>query len=466
MKVVSPASGVFITTFWTALIPWAISLSGLTYAYAESSPTSHRFPDCNSHYVPPADQYDGPLFRLSQQYPDKLPELDAPVKELLAIPFDKSPEESMKYLLAVRDYCFDGNLDVNWRGQENKKRKWYHVPWQHFGEKGREGINGLTREATSKPRQLAAVQTQPYQTHAVAMYNLRGGYTIGKVWESQFSPDASEAVFPIGTVVAKLLFTQARDPEVPYLVNPISWKAYIQDAVSAKPPLTESTARSVQDVRLLQMDIMVRDDRAKATGGWVFGTYCYNGTLNDPDKWQRLVPVGLQWGNDPGKVDVAENPVDPEATKTQLNHNLKETFISNSKDLPAQHLGWGGRLNGPADYYRSSCMSCHSTAQYPSVVSQHPDFDAPVKYKLGDSQWNAWFRNLGCGQAFSPISSSDKQRAISTDFSLQLAIGITQFYSWKAQTMGGYFTPELPDAPRPDIRAKIIVPASEPPQSP
>jgi hypothetical protein len=219
-------------------------------------------------------------------------------------------------------------------------------------------------------------------------------------------------------------------------------------------------------MRLLQIDIMVRDERAAASGGWTFATYCYNGALAEPNPWKRMVPVGLQWGNDPQLVDPLQNPVNPEPVQTHINHNLKETFINPSKDLPPQHLGWGGRLNGPADYYRSSCMSCHSTAQYPSSVSQHPDFDSPVKHKLGQAEWNAWFRNLNCGQAFSPISNSDKQRAVSTDFSLQLSIGIAQFYDWKQKTMGGYFTPVLPDAPRLKERATVIIPTSEPPPAP
>jgi hypothetical protein len=89
--------------------------------------------------------------------------------------------------LEVRAYCFEGNIqggDVkdDWCVQDNKVRKWYHMPWQHYGPNGREGIHGLTKEAPVQPRQLAWGQTDSgRQTYAVAFYSVFGGYTIGQV---------------------------------------------------------------------------------------------------------------------------------------------------------------------------------------------------------------------------------------------------------------------------------------------
>lgn len=428
-------------------------------------PARHPFPDFNVNYVPPEDQYEGPLFQLSQDYPHTLPEVKQPVKDILAIPFDDNghAENWLKYMLKVREYCFDNeNIALGWKRQNEDSPRWFHVPWQHYGEKGREGINGLTREATAQPKQLAPTQKDRFQTHAVAVYNELGGYTIGRVWRNQFEPNPKAALFPVGTVVVKVLFTQADENQVPYLKNPIRWKAFVQDP--ANP-----TKRKVQDLQLLQMDIMVRDDRAKATGGWVFGTYCYNGNLSSKNRWENLVPVGLQWGNDPEVVNPDHNPENKEPIETIFNDRLKQTVINRSKDLPPQHLGWGGRLNGPADYYRSSCMSCHSTAQYPAIEEQHPDFDTSVRYRPDDPQWAMWFRNLDCGKAFSPITEFDKSRAVSTDYSLQLSIGIEQFFEWKSNTMGGYFTPVLvsdqPNDKPPTKRNKVTIPTSEPPST-
>jgi hypothetical protein len=242
----------------------------------------HRFPDFKLEYRPPDDQYRGELFSLNQEFPLKPPQIsdDPELAALMKLPYDK-PEVVDDYLIAVRDYCFKGNTetkdstsinyDDDWQ-QKNKFRKWYHVPWQHYGEKGREGIHGLTREATAHAGQYGATHKSSFQSHAVAVYNAIGGYTIGKVWEDQFDPNPRAARFPEGTVVAKVLFTQAKEDEVPYLHNPLIWKAYIQDPKFPNDP----SKRKVQSMRLIQMDIMVRDTRAEATGGWMFGTYCYN----------------------------------------------------------------------------------------------------------------------------------------------------------------------------------------------
>jgi len=423
----------------------------------KSSAISHRFPDFHAAYLPPTADYAGAYFRLSQDYPTTEPPIDSAVQKILDIPFDQNQRDANweRYLVAVRDYCFEGNLEVEWRGHENPVRKWYHVPWQHYGEKGREGIHGLTRETTAVPKQLAATQLCRFQTHAVALYNDRGGFTIGEVWKNQFEPNPLKATFPEGTVVVKVLFTQADEEQVPYLINPIVWEAYVQD-------INDLSKRKVQKLRLLQMDIMVKDQRAKATGGWVFGTYCYNGALARQNPWENLVPVGLQWGNDSDVMSPTDNPETRVPVPATQNAKLQQTIINPSSDLPPQHLGWGGRLNGPADNYRSSCMSCHSTAQYPGFQPQHPDFDKRG-YLPGSKEWSAWFRNLPCGDSFSPTSPSDPQRAISTDFSLQLQIGINNLYLWKQSTMSGHFTPVLPDQPQPRTAAKNFEPTSEAP---
>src|SRR5262249_25014793 len=119
-------------------------------------------------YLPPQDQYKGPLFKLSQDYPPM--KVVAKKPDCLSIPFNENDKEQnwLKYLLAVRDYCFQGNIEVDWDVRNNTVRKWYHAPWQHWGRNGREGIRGLTREATAKPGQLAPTQTSRFQTYAVA----------------------------------------------------------------------------------------------------------------------------------------------------------------------------------------------------------------------------------------------------------------------------------------------------------
>ncbi len=92
-----------------------------------------------------------------------------------------------------------------------------------------------------------------------------------------------------------------------------------------------------------------------------------------------MVPLGVQWGNDPQ----ADRPGIP----------LQENWNNPKAPLYAtQTLGWGGRLSGPNDGGRndiavngkpmpntpnSSCMSCHSTAQWNNDIHRMPSFLLP-----------------------------------------------------------------------------------------
>ena len=96
--------------------------------------------------------------------------------------------------------------------------------------------------------------------------------------------------FPEGTVAIKLLFTQA---DLDYLSNSVKWQADIYRG--AMPP---------QTMRLLQIDVAVRDDVSPT--GWVFGTFMYHDDAPpfeyhaalSPDRksWLRVVPLGLMFG--------------------------------------------------------------------------------------------------------------------------------------------------------------------------
>src|SRR5439155_9106555 len=92
-------------------------------------------------------------------------------------------------------------------------------------------------------------------------------------------------------------------------------------------------------VRLLQVDIAVRDTRADSTTGWVFGTFEYRDNPSEPNVWKRLVPVGLMWGNDPTLLTQAD---------VTAAGGLKETWL-NKPDLVLPHYGYLDRLNGPVD---------------------------------------------------------------------------------------------------------------------
>jgi hypothetical protein len=155
----------------------------------------------------------------------------------------------------------------------------------------------------------------------------------------------------------------------------------------------------------------------------------------------NLVPVGIQFGNDPGYTTNWINPYP--VVKTIINDSLKETFINSSADLPPQHLGWGGRLDGPVDLNTSSCMSCHATAEYPQLAKLVPDQafigvtlpNGAMKYltQTDAPEWKRYYTNTRCGTAY------DSVHAVSTDFSLQVSLALTYYWQWKNVLLGGYY---------------------------
>ena len=260
--------------------------------------------------------------------------------------------------------------------------------------------------------------TKGSQFYAIAFFNRFGGYTIEQVWKDAEHPQQDNASFAPGTVIFKLLFTDVPLAEVPYLADPLLWTVYATKDY-------DSQERDFKPFALIQMDLMVRDDNAP--NGWVFGTYQYNGRLKADNKWEKLVPLGLQWGNDPG---ITSNEfTNPEPTKTRINPNLTECRINpDENELPPTHLGWNGRLNGPADNPRSSCMSCHMTAQSPTRSLASPLFIVPKTAipEEGSDQWMRWFQNIHCTKKF-----DEDAPVVSTDFCLQMSMSLQNFYSWR-----------------------------------
>lgn len=413
-----------------------------------------QFPDFGRMLAPGV--YDGRVFRLSQDFPTRAPNIrkDKALRAILKMDFK---DDWYAYAMAVRDYVFEGNTNPDdyensFNLEDNTVRNWFHVPWQHWGPSGREGFHGLTREGPILEKMLAPEQTTGSYAYAVGFYNEPGGYTIGQMWHDIDYPDLSYFKagngFPVGTVVGKVLFTTLDASQVPYLVDPISWQAYIYNKDIPGNTGDQCTdnlpeCQSQTTVNLIQMDIMVRDPRADDTGGWVFGTFMYNGTLGNDNRWDNMIPVGLMWGNDPEERLSSNNPT---PTKTIINPALKETVINqrmvNGKpELPPTHLGWGGRLNGPVDNPNSSCMSCHSTAQYPSISAIMPFLNDPpvavpaVGTEAGDA-WMFWFRNVQCTIPF------NEGEAISLDYSLQLSKSVDNFVEYVDLREEGFFAYE------------------------
>ena len=409
------------------------------------------YPDFGRMLSPAAfdEQYPGKeVFKLRQDYPKTMPGADK-IPKFFEIPFDNK-DKWKDWIMAVRDHCFEGMIDVDFVAQKNKINDWYHMPWLHWGPLASEGFHGLAKEASISPYQLAITQKDTGQVYALGFYNDFAGNVLYNMWKNPEAPNAyatqaPKGGFPHGTVIFKLLFTDLDSSSVEYLKNPFVWDAYVTPTWAGG----QEVPRIVKKMNLIQMDLMVRDTTADKYGtGWVFGTFCYNGNINNgkamKDRVKNLVPVGIQFGNDPDNTDNWINPYP--VSKTMINSSLKETFINTSADLPPQHLGWGGRLDGPVDLNTSSCMSCHATGEFPQVASLVPKqsfIGTYNSYGAIDSltetdapAFKKYFQNLKCGTAYDP------EKATSTDFSLQVSLALQYFWQWKNGNVGGFYADE------------------------
>lgn len=361
-----------------------------------------------------ADSYTGPKFKLSQDYPLTLPKVDPADLPWTKIDPKTQPDD---YLFAVRSYIFRGlgffdtqDKYLGDPGDLNHVKDWYNMPWLHVGSNRREGIHGFTRELDAFPMKLDPAQTDPQQEWGIGFFNALGGYTIGQVWKSHGMPNTADirkdkAQYPEGTLIAKILFSAANTQQVPWLDGALKWQANVNSK------LDRASDRAIGDVRLMQVDVAIKDQRAIV--GWIFGTFVFDPTIEkDPVKLQKaggtsplhkMMPVGLMWGNDP--------TITP--TDVMMGKKLAESYISNLIPDPAKKtLGWAGRLNGPGDNPVSSCLSCHGTAEFPPNSQMAPTGTEQMRL--------AWFQNRTGSEPF----TSGK---VALDFDLQMSAGLRGF---------------------------------------
>lgn len=345
-------------------------------------------------------------FRLSQNYP-----ASAQVPSG-GFPWDtvsfRTAQGAVQYMNLVRDWIYDGMLAADWRPEHNTTHQWYHMPWMHVGRRAREFLRGMTEERSLTGPELGIDSGVTVQNFAVGFYNDVGATAIRASWQGT-QPNAAAAQSPPGTVVAKILFSAARPGDFQGA-----------DILAGAPSFSinvlprGATTKQIMPVRLLQMDVAIRDPRAGPTG-WIFGTFAYDTSASGPTPWHRMVPLGVMWGNDPTV------PLSGGGT-------LHETVISRAAPSYAlTHLPTSGRLNGPVDNPASACMSCHSTAQAPAAAQMIPPQSCSAV------QVRNWYRDLPGSQAFGAVTSAcaagPSQGLVALDYSLQQSVAFANVAS-------------------------------------
>jgi hypothetical protein len=366
-------------------------------ALAGSSILSAAFPD--AHDMPP-NGMDRPGLQ-AQPKTTRLPcrVLSRPASARGPNSDFTKPADAPKYLQAVLNYCLEGNTANSFADvSANTVRKWYHAPWLHTTNSGREFIHGMTKERPSRVPELGPAQTAQHDNWAVGFYNARGAFAIGQVWKDPTHPDPRKAIFPSHTVSCKLLFTTTPVTEAPYLDGSFEWEGDINRASGTGPR---------PKLRLLQLDVAVKDPRANTTTGWVFGTFQYEkASSTSANWWDHLVPVGLMWGS-----DVTNLKANQSTTQEWINTNRGQKLHLGRKDLV---------LNGPIDNPLGSCTACHGFAQIARVNGPTPAIPgAPPALSASNATLDRYFTNIKAATRLSPDY-------VSVDYSLQLQLGISR----------------------------------------
>lgn len=276
---------------------------------------------------------------------------------------DISTEEGgRKFAHAVLDYFYDSlvtdlqNTDQNFIAHNTPagKSQWCHMPWLNVGDSGRELIHGLTKERdleTSKIYPDAATTKEKQGSDwGIGFYNDIACATAFNIFGSAdrqaSTPDFTKANFPDGSVSVKVLFTTAN---LDALKGAYTWTANVSNP--------KSTSRALRPVRMVQIDVAVKDSTLKGTrpevDGWMMTTFYFDASYVAPSRHKEYVgalaglnkmrPIGIQTGFDPS---------------TSL-------IFSDAKTNSANNTYYGADpklLNGPADNPKASCLSCHGAA--------------------------------------------------------------------------------------------------------
>jgi hypothetical protein len=226
---------------------------------------------------------------------------------------------------------------------------------------------------------ISTLQKDFVDTWSGAYLNDRAAFGVGQVYcnpddpkPGALNPDPmGRNNFANGSYIIKLLFSTVTEAQLPIVKGALTWQGHVfvndDPTWRNKGPISRFE-RALGPIRLIQIDVSVRDDRS--TTGWLLGTFGYDGTSTGDTPWKRMVPLGLHWGNNP-KVTYAETCAGPDGpcsfgkfTEQWLNEDAARNL--RKPPLNFNHLGYGGRLAGPVDNAKASCLGCHQTAGFPT----------------------------------------------------------------------------------------------------
>ena len=424
-------------------------------------------PFAGSQWAPPPG-YNGPLFKLSHHYPETPPPQPANppwLKVLQGKPL--SADNALLYVQALKDYVATDmrQLIFNYGQWDPEKAHWYDMPWIFAS---RDPLHGTYQAGSFDPSvfPLSHMTQNNMTTHMSVYYNDVAGYTLGQVWgKDAKNPDLKKFQFMDGAIVIKVAFTTALAKDWSPMEGSALWEVY---PPVPGPDHLMHAPRQVMPVALFQLDIIVKDTKAAPRTGWVFTTLTYNKNIKG-DVWERMVPLGAMWGNDPD----TNSWFAPNAT-------LEENVINPTAPLYAtETLGYGGRLSGPNDgaisqgnlveghfmprLSISSCMSCHGVAEWPMKSNLTPQTeDAPSKSDPtlagglipapGSHAFNRWFQDR-------PGNVPQDAGSIALDYDMNMTLkALPAWFRWKSSQQPPIAEEEVLSQMPPQLRPLLLRP--------
>jgi hypothetical protein len=401
-------------------------------APATAAPTP--FASNNGTTPPPGS---GPPFQLSYNYPASLPV--GPVYEPWRRAIGNGPITTANagaYAAALKAYVTPRMRKFFLDNPQNAAPEgMYNEPW--LGSE-REPIHGtyVGSEILPVSQYPGTGLTEPFTTYVLTYYDQRAANALYNVWGTTamtptLTPTSGQ--FATGSVIVKAALTTANADVWPPMAGALPWQLYATTNATLYPtapnydrpcPANQQPPCPVlMQASLFQFDIIVKDPASAPNTGWVFTTLVYDKDATGNDVWDKMVPLGAMWGNDPA-ID-SSKPTPPP---------LQETWINPAAPAYAKTtLGWGGRLSGPNDgalndaiigtptgpkvpnLASSSCMACHISAQFPDKSfllptttnpptgdPNDPNSDYMVFWTPGSPSWMRWFQSTPGTQAMDP----------------------------------------------------------------
>jgi hypothetical protein len=411
--------------------------------------------DSNNSIYPTADEWAGGFRTANYAYPtDPVPSTWTPGADGGRI----NSGNALQYMLRLKKFVsadLNGvvNDPLHWSPE---KAGWFDMMWSAQGSRLPDGSidpnSGREALLASYTGQILLpytfddpVPAVPFQNHAVIYYNDVAAGLLGKIWKDPYEPDLKNTQFPEGSIVFKVESATLTPEQWPPLEGSAVSYVYRPTVAMIQDPHCNPVKPEVVPVYFSQMAVKIKDSVASPETGWVYMAFAYDATANGANVWDKAVPVGAMWGNDPqfAHTPSGKNPNGP----------LLETWVNPA--APAytrQTLGWGDRLAGPMDvatrhnvvtvsgartqgtkeFAASSCLSCHSAAQFPFTENLYPspnkvfpeDGTQFLMYDPGSEDWARWFENRPGTEA---LSGDGRTGIVALDYDMLLTFSLGAF---------------------------------------